>query len=431
MDDHSLKAWAVTACLLLSTTSYAVQTDNFTVLNAHDYRETVTNARTQVKHLLQALKPYRHQNTNTQVAFITRQLADIPYYAGQTGEGDWQSAAHSYQPGGIHLNQNPVYRLDVFDCQTFVQVVMGLLYSKTLAQFDQNILKIAYGAAGNPHGEVVHYYNRNNFIDGDFNPINRRNGWFTDVTSQGPLADYALSETSHLTRQQWFTFKQKYSKSNVHVLEAEQGPRMAERFATVYSQLNYPHFQSENVTMTYLPKEELALRQHDGGYQPNESLLNAIPTPAVVEIVTDVKQWRLKGRPIKDEIGSELSVSHVGFLYRQTFAHGELIYRKITCQWGSTHRSCEVKPVICEKAQCAELMFVHATKAFPTGFYFYQQPNHDYVCKAELPPANVPYTKCNRVESLPLFDYLTDYQYGSHWYMNWPTILGVHVEKLT
>src|SRR5258708_2678106 len=99
------------------------------------------------------------------------------------GEGDWQPNSSIYQSGAAHLRQDPVYRLDGLDCQTFVQVAMALLHANSLDQFDNSILNIAYGAAGNSSEGIVHFYNRNNFADGDFNPVNENNGWLSDVTS--------------------------------------------------------------------------------------------------------------------------------------------------------------------------------------------------------------------------------------------------------
>ena len=83
------------------------------------------------------------------------------------------------------------------------------------------------------------------------------------------------------------------------------------------------------------------------------------------------------------------------------------------------------------KDQCNELMFSHATDARPNGYYWYKQADGNYTCSSKLPAKNISYTQCNRVEQQPLFDYLTDYQYGSYWYMNNPSIIGIHIEQLS
>lgn len=405
---------------------------DYTILDATKYQRTVNDSRIKIQLILNELQILPEQNTNKRIAFIARQLSDIPYiFSGAMGEGDWQPSSSIYQPGAVHVRQDPVYRLDGLDCQTFVQVAMGLFYSHDSNQFDKNILKISYGAAGNPSGEIVHYYNRNNFIDADWNPLNQHHGWLTDVTAKSDLAAYAKTTSATITRQKWFSFQQNYP-SYARVLTEADGPAMAKRFLTTYTTLNYPNFDSENISIAYLPKEKIAIQQSDGSYQPNQDLLDKIPTPAVVEIVRDAKKWTIGGKNIKEVIGSELSISHMGLLYRKRFHHGDLIYRKISCNYDDKHQKiCNVTPIVCQQKHCNELMYVHATDSHPNDYFWYKQPDGNYTCSSQPPTNHIGYTKCNRVEQQPLFNYLTDYQYGSYWYMNSPSILGVHVEKLS
>lgn len=405
---------------------------HYTVLNSDAYKRTITASRQKVQQLLKLMQSHREENTDVQVAIIVKQLSDIPYlHTDAMGEGDWQPASTVYKPGAIHLNQNPVYRLDGLNCQTLVQTAMALLHSKNVVQFDKNILKIAYGAAGNPDGDIVRYYNRNNFTDADFNPVNQRNGWLADVTSQGPLAAYAKKITATVTRQKWFLYQQQNLEASVQVLASSDGPAMAHRFTTIYSKLNFPKFDSEDISISYLPKETLAIRQHNGGFQPNQDVFDKIPTPAIAEIVRDPKKWNLHRINIKDILGTELTISHLGLLYRQAFNHGDLIYRKTTCDIYDEHQKiCYVTPVICKKKRCNELMFAHATNALPQEYFWYQKPDGNYACSPTPPEHGVKYTSCNRVVTLPLFDYLTEYQLGGNWNMELHSILGVHIEKL-
>ncbi len=403
---------------------------DYSVLDAFLTQQTIKHSRSKIQFILNALQD--NQNKNARIAFIADQLRDIPYiFTGAIGESDWQPASSTYQPGALHIKQDPAYRLDGLDCQTFVQVAMALLYSKNIDEFDQNILKISYGAAGNPAGEIVHFYNRNNFVESDWNPINQRNGWLTDPTLKSNLSAYAAVTHATITRQNWFLFQQKNLSANVRVLNETDGSAMAKRFMTIYSNLDYPNFDSEMVATTYIPKEKIAVRQADGSYQPDQTLLDMIPTPAVVEIVRDTKKWNLGGKNIKDLIGTELSISHMGLLYRKTFQQDDLIYRKVSCNYDNQHQKiCAVTPVICQKDHCDELMFLHATDARPNGFHWYKQADGNYACSANVPPGITNFTECNRVEEQPLFDYLTDYQYGSYWYMNSPSIIGIHLEQL-
>jgi hypothetical protein len=411
-------------------TSIAAAGWNYTTLDAAQYRQIVAQSRSRVQQLLQTLQPYRHHLLDTQVALIGSELADLPYiYLGGVGEGDWQPTSHTYKPGAVHVAQNPVYRFDGFDCQSFVEVVMALLKANTLDEFDSRIVEVSYGAAGNPNGELVRYYNRNNFVDGDFNPINQRQGLLLDVTSHGELAPYASETSAILTRQRWFTFQQHNMRAHVRVLDSENGSAMAKRFRTVYSALPYPRFDSEQVAISYVPKKLLALRQRDGSYLPNQALLDKISTPAIAEVVRDIKVWG-RGRA-RDLLGSELSVSHFGVLYRHTFKAGDLIYQKITCDFNDNYtKTCQVQPVRCEQSQCKELMFVHATDAYPMGFYWYQQADGDYTCTRKPPAPGMKFSQCNRVERIPFYQYISDYQFRFYWYLTEPSILGYHFEKL-
>jgi hypothetical protein len=405
---------------------------NYTVLDANQYRQTVNYSRATAQYLLTQLEPYRQQNRNTQLAFIAEQLTDIPYSrTWSVGEGDWQPRSLTYKPGALHLNQNPVYRFDYLNCQTLVQVTMALLYSQNLNQFDKNILKISYGAAGNPNGEIVHYYNRNHFVDADLNPINEKNGWLSDVTTQGDLAPFAQTTAATLTRQQWFLTQQKNLSAVVQVLSDQDGKAMVKRFHTMYSHLDFPHFTREKIRLAYIPKTALVITESGGSYRPNQALLDAIPTPAIAEIVSDTKRWVVHHENIKASIGTELNIPHLGFVYRKIFHRGEVIYQQIDCKKDNdSHKTCSVTPKVCQDAQCHELMFVHATDGHPDGYYWYQENNGRYVCSAERPRDNRRYTTCNRVENIPLFAYITEYQYAHYRYMNNPAILGIHFEKL-
>lgn len=425
---------AVIACgILLPMFAWAHRQSDFTLIDPNDYHDIVMDTRHEIQSLLSRLTAKRTLSANQQIAWITQQLLDIPYLkTNAMGEGDWQPRATTYRGGAIHLNQNPVYRLDGLNCQTFVQIVMALYYANNLNQFDRTLLKIAYGAAGNPEGEIVHYFNRNHFIEGDFNPINQRNGWLSDVMNDSELMPYTRRLTVTLTRQKWFSRQALNPEEIVQVLSAENGSMMVKRLTTVYTHLNFPKFDSETITLRYIPKEHLVIRQANGSFKPNQPLLDQLPTPSILEIVRDPNRWEEFGMKVKDMIGSELSISHLGLLYRQRFQKNERIYFKTTCDWDDRHRKvCAVKPIICEKSYCDELMYAHATDAYPRGYYWYETAPGQPVCTPRPPAPGKAYTFCNRVVTMPLYDYLTDYQLGGYWNMALRSLLGVHVERLS
>lgn len=393
----------------------------FSLINKDEYQAVFQQSREKITAILHALKPYRTFSSNEKIAFLVNQLADVPYlYKNAMGEGDWQPGSPIYQSGAVHINQNSVYRLDGFNCQTFVQTVMALMLSNNLQEFDRYYLKIAYGAAVNSQHEIVRYYNRNHFIEADFNPVNQRNLLISDIISDS-LRPYTKKLNIRITRKKWFLNQQKNLADTIHVFSEENGRKMINRFYNVYPRLSFPHFNSEWISLRYIPKEWLAIRQRDGTFQPNKNLFDKIPVPSIAEIV------RI---PFKDN-GSELSISHLGFLYKKIFHRGELIYHKITCEMGRNHQKiCAVTPVVCKEKSCNTLMFSHATQTYPDTFFWYHDNNGKFFCSSKRPEKNIPFTFCNRVMALPFYEYLTEKQFGSYWNMDQRSILGVHIEKL-
>jgi hypothetical protein len=215
-------------------------------------------------------------------------------------------------------------------------------------------------------------------------------------------------------------------------LDKKNGTTMVQAFFKQQAELPADFLETQKISLSYIPKEKIALPEKHGGFRVNQDLLDRMPTPAIAEIVYDAKKRRINGLPTQVVIGTELNVPHVGLLYRKNFSQGELIYQKITCHLDEEtgRKSCEVKPQICRVTHCREMMFAHATNAYPKGFLWYQDSQGKFGCAAQAPKKAKVISTCNRVISTPLFDYLSDYQFGSYWYMHWAPILGVHIEKL-
>jgi len=404
---------------------------HYTLLDKNDYQHIVHDARGKVLEILTLLKSNQAMSADDQIALIISQLIDKPYLTiNGMGEGDWQPGSYTYKSGAAHIKQYPVYRFDGFDCQTFVQVVMSLLHAHSSDEFDERLIKIAYGAAGNPNGNIVRYYNRNHFVDADFNRINNQHGFLEDITKDKRFEKISKSQTITITRNEWFKKQIANLEDNVKVLNDQDGLAMAARFQQYYQNLPFPNFKLETIKINYLPKEELIRLTWNGKLIANKVLLDQIPTPAILENVRDVNSWQAFGRKMKDIIGSELSISHMGILYRHTFKKGEIIHYQTKCARDSKEVGCHVTPQTCQQNACQELMIAHATNHFPKHYLWYKKTNGDYTCSPYPPSKGTAYTSCNRVVAQPFFDYLTDKQFGDYWTMM-PSFLGVHVEKIT
>lgn len=422
---------------LLPMIAAATTTKNFTVIPEKDYRHVVATSRVDIQktlpHLNQMASHYQNKKNayTAELIYLSHVFAAVPYGAeGAEGDGDWQPNSLVYQPGAVHIQQDPVYRTDQFDCQTLVEIFLGLLHSRNLNDFDQNILKIEYGAAG--VGTAVHYYNRNNFIE-DFNPVNEKNGYLYDATTQGIWKHYYRVTSAVVDRNAWFHHQTRpgFLGLNVRVLSQKNGDAMAARLLNHYPK-PFANFKPTRVYMTYIPKESLtqAIEAPDGviTYRPRSDLINQLPVPAVIEIVRDAKVWMLGDKPLQEAIGTQMNVSHLGFLYRENFKKGDLIARNVACTFSFGRKKCRVISEYCTKKICTETMMMHATDVYPMGYFYYGRQGHFY-CTRQLPKGAVG-AQCDRVVSMPLGDYLTQRQYDKNLLMDEPSILGIHLEGL-
>ncbi|MBA3662120.1 MAG: DUF1460 domain-containing protein [Gammaproteobacteria bacterium] len=412
--------------IILGYQSLPAAQNDFSVLDASKYRKTMQHARNGISGFLQ--EHARISDINKRIVLIAAALQDIPYSNKETiGEGDWMATHSTYRASALHLQQSPLYRLDYFDCQSFVQTAMALLFAHDLASFDQHYLKISYGAAGLKQN-IVHFYNRNHFVEADFNPLNRQQGYLKNSTDQ-------LGEVQNLTvtinRKLWMQSKLEDLEHTIKVLNKKDGPAMVKRFSTLYQHLTFPRLANTSVTIDYLPTWQWVQRSNQGHFFIKEAILKNMPTPALVEIVVDSNKWLIGRKKIQDVIGTKLAIAHVGLLYRTQFKRGEEIYKKINCSYNREDESeCQVQSIICRASFCNELMFVHATRSYPNHYYWYELEGKTY-CKASLPKGVQTHRTCNRVETIPFQEYITNQQYGMYWYLSNPAILGIHVEKIT
>ncbi len=395
---------------------------NFTVINEYNYSAVVAQSRHDIMSLIKQLQPY--QNTSTYLDQVIIQATNFflnrPYIGvGAEGEGDW-SPYDFNQRGYPHIQQDPVYRTDSFVCNTFVQTVLALLHANNLSDFEKSYLTISYGTAGIGPSNIF-FYNRNNFTSIDFNPVNQRNGILQDVTDTSVFSNYVKTNTTLIDRQAWFN--QKFSpgmiSKSVRVLHASDGPAMVRR-----AQNNYPQpfhqFPIVKSVITYIPKSVLVLAKYSPSgelmYHGNEALIQKLPTPAVVEIVRDPRRWTVNGKLVSDLQGTNIDISHLGFIHKAYFKQNQLIYHRVSCQEINGQKICTNEPIYCQQpGGCTRIMFDHATDAYTAGCFY---PNEDKK------------VACNRVTSLPLGDYLASFNWGHYIYMDDQSLLGIHVEKI-
>jgi hypothetical protein len=411
---------------------------NFTVIKGYDYNQVVDEADTLItQYYDQSSLVTGGGNKDLDIKKLVNFFLNlnIPYaFIGAMGEGRDNCAAND--SACMHIKQDPMYRLDTLDCFTLVQNFIAMLQSSNLNDFKSNLRKIAYGTY-NPdpnHQKFISYLNRNNFTSTDFNRVNRH--LLQDVTHTIINPSSVGTIAAVINHANWFAYQAhpETIADTVRVLPDREkyGNEIADYFSKGYGS----DFKKMNIKLRYIKKAALTEKQEDGTYTPNESIINKIPTPSVVEFVRDPSKWLIGNKPIKNIIGSDILVSHVGILYKEKFKNGDLIYRKTTCSRDSNKdKICTVTPVTCNDGSgaCEKTMMLVATSAFPNSFiYSYNQASNDYACTDpnKIPAGYTKITTCNRVYSIPLGDYLTSTQYGKQLYMTSPSIIGVNIEKI-
>ncbi|BBH52680.1 N-acetylmuramoyl-L-alanine amidase-like domain-containing protein [Fluviispira sanaruensis] len=387
---------------------------------------------------------------NLLVNFLAEKLEGTKY-AHSNATGEWNGTANSIlnqscQDNNTCIQQTPIYRTDKLDCYTFVNLILALLKSNNISEFKKNIVKISYGAYNSKlekddHERLlqkIHYVNRNHFTIPDWTNINQANGFITNFSN----SFYGIEQseiTSELNRNEWFLFNLDNSEKREDILAAKikvfsnnLGIKALNFFDkqnhndSIYSVLaKNPGFTSEFVRTNYFSvTDSLHLLNVDPEY-----LQTNLPLPAVVGIVRDPVKWN-----IKNFIGTEYNISHMGVIYAKEFEQDEVIYRDMICspKQGDNPRECKVTDYKCGEGdylfnrqnKCWVILYANATSAYPDNYYYYAKSDGQYACTMEKPEnVSSAITTCNRVMSIPLRAYLEKNQAV-------PSILGIHLENI-
>lgn len=230
----------------------------------------------------------------SRIDFLTASFLGKPYLVNPLGEG----ADAEIEPG-------PLYRFDGFDCVTYVNTVLALALSHDEHTFLQRLLQINY------YDATPLFQKRFHFMSVDWNPQNQKNNILCDITQK--IVDeknkpiYLLAE-GEIDRPGWF------------LKRAETGD--SSRAAVLRNMASL--VEKEYAVLPYLPLAVL----FDENQMPRKYCFEQFPSVCVLEIVRP--NWQLF-----DKIGTNLHVSHVGFVIRKS--SGELFFR---------HASSEQKYVV-------------------------------------------------------------------------------------
>ena len=244
--------------------------------------ETVQEVDSQIVRYYKEINP--SLPIDKKVALFSKLFLGQPYILGALGEGNKGK-----------YDQSPLYRLNGFDCTTYVETVLGLSYSSSLNQFKKRIVEVRY------HSKQPSYLTRNHFTSLDWNPNNIQKGFIRDIASRiVGLNDQPIFKvaTATINKKAWLSHKK------IEDIKISPLTLKASRLASLKNAAN--KFPPKQAKINYLPLSKLFTSQG----KPISFIFNQIPNSSIIEIVRP--NWQLLNK-----IGTNLNVSHLGFGIRK------------------------------------------------------------------------------------------------------------------
>ncbi len=182
------------------------------------------------------------------------------YQLDPLGEGDRDS-----------FDQDPIFRLDAFDCTTYLETVMALSLSNNEAEFTNNLIKIRY------KNSEISFVNRNHFPELDLMPNNISNGILQDATAVFGK-DLMLTEKKEIDKKVWFQNLRinRISNNTVNYMGREKLLKELQSMGA--------NFQKQSAEISFIPFEKFILKT-DSGYSVNKSLLSKIKSGSFFNLV--------------------------------------------------------------------------------------------------------------------------------------------------
>ncbi len=268
--------------------------------HALDSNATEKQANSSIEELYHKLNQMPNISMPERIDWLSKQFIGVPYVLGSLGEG-----------ATARYDQFPLYRVDAFDCDTYVNTVISLALASSLPTFQQCIKHMRYN-----NGQVS-YINRAHFTGSDWNQYHQKSGLFKDITptiKDQKNHSVAKLATALIEKPSWYAHATTAAIRLQHEDKIKQQKRLAE-LKTKGSKL-----KTTIETIPYLPFTALFLKNT----QPNLYLFDQIPHGAIIEIVRP--NWDLR-----KEIGTALSISHLGFAIRNK---NQLYFRQASSTQG-------------------------------------------------------------------------------------------------
>lgn len=266
--------------------------------NALDTSTLEKQADSSIKSLYHRVNSMPNTSMADRIDLISSYFKGQPYILGALGEG-----------AKAQYDQFPKYRVDGFDCDTFVNTVLPLATASSLKSFQNCLKNTRYY-----HG-IVSYITRNHFTSIDWNKNNQQRGLLKDITldikaqNNQPVALFAKAT---INKPGWYAHKTLATIRLEHSTPSKQEALLATLKATG---------SALPVTESVLPYLPLTALFKDN--KPNLYLFSQIPSGAIIEIVRP--NWDLR-----KQIGTSLNISHLGFAIR---VKDQLIFRQASSEY--------------------------------------------------------------------------------------------------
>jgi hypothetical protein len=257
-------------------------------------------ANASIKELYHTLNGMPNTSMAERINWISNHFAGKVYELGALGEGP-----------KARYDQFPQYRVDAFDCDTFVNTVLSLALADSLESFQQCIKHTRY-----KDGNIT-YINRNHFTSIDWNKNNEQRGVLKDITlnikdkNKQSVAVYA--ETL-INKPAW------YAHHDLSAIRVQNKNKEQQEQLLAELKKKGSHLEVTQSKLPYLPFTALFGKDN----KPNLYLFSQIPSGAVIEIVRP--NWDLR-----QEEGTALDVSHLGFAIR---VNDQLYFRQASSKLG-------------------------------------------------------------------------------------------------
>lgn len=218
--------------------------------------------------------------------FISQYFLSLPYENNPLGEGTPND-----------FDDNPRYRTDAFDCETYVDTVLALALATNAQGFKHCIDNIRY-KDGN-----VSFIARNHFASLDWIPNNQHQGFIHDITktiinqNKQPIA---LEAKALIDKPNWY---KKLPITRIRQNSASSEEDQLKRLEQLKN-IGIKSTQAEVATIPYLPLSSL----FNNAKEPDDFIFRQIPHGAIISLVRP--NWDLT-----QSIGTHLNISHLGFAF--------------------------------------------------------------------------------------------------------------------